>query len=58
MIFKQLLQLDAVDVVQTDSCRTAGISELLAVMLMAAKAGKPICCHAGGVGLCEYVVSV
>ncbi|CAO1615578.1 unnamed protein product [Parajaminaea phylloscopi] len=54
--FKQLLQSDAVDVVQIDSCRLAGVNEVLAVMLMAKKFGKIVCPHAGGVGLCEYVV--
>ncbi|MGH8247252.1 MAG: enolase C-terminal domain-like protein, partial [Gammaproteobacteria bacterium] len=40
---------------QIDSCRLAGVNEVLAVMLMAAKFGVPVCPHAGGVGLCEYV---
>ncbi|KAI9638569.1 putative mandelate racemase/muconate lactonizing enzyme [Dioszegia hungarica] len=56
MVFKQLLQLDAIDVTQIDSCRVSGINELLAIMLMSAKFGKPVCPHAGGVGLCEYVI--
>lgn len=56
IVFKQLLQADAIDVVQIDSCRLAGVNEVLAVMLMAAKFGKIVCPHAGGVGLCEYVV--
>lgn len=56
MTFKQLLQLDAIDVTQIDSCRVSGINELLAIMLMSAKFGKPVCPHAGGVGLCEYVI--
>lgn len=56
VVFKQLLQADAIDVVQIDSCRLAGVNEVLAVMLMAAKFGKIVCPHAGGVGLCEYVV--
>jgi L-fuconate dehydratase len=50
MTFKQLLQLEAIDVCQIDSCRVAGVSELLAIMLMAAKFGVPVCPHAGGVG--------
>lgn len=58
MIFKQLLQLDAIDVCQIDSCRLSGVNEILAVLLMSAKFGVPVCPHAGGVGLCEYVVSV
>ena len=58
MVFKQLLQADAIDVVQVDSCRLAGVSEVLAVLLMAAKFGKPVCPHAGGVGLCEHAIHV
>jgi len=56
ILFKQLLQARALDVVQIDSCRLAGVSEVLAVLLMAAKFGVPVCPHAGGVGLCEYVI--
>ena len=56
ILFKQLLQAEALDVVQIDSCRLAGVSEVLAVLLLAAKFGVPVCPHAGGVGLCEYVV--
>ena len=53
-MFKQLLASDAVDVVQPDACRLGGLNEVLAVLLLAAKFGKPVCPHAGGVGLCEY----
>ncbi|GJE99566.1 L-galactonate dehydratase [Phanerochaete sordida] len=56
MVFKQLLQAGAIDVCQIDSCRLAGVSEVLSVLLMAAKFGVPVCPHAGGVGLCEYVI--
>ena len=56
MVFKQLLQAKAIDVCQIDSCRLAGVSEVLSVLLMAAKFGIPVCPHAGGVGLCEYVI--
>jgi L-fuconate dehydratase len=55
IIFKQLLQAQAIDVCQIDSCRVAGVNEVLAIILMAAKFGVPVCPHAGGVGLCEYV---
>jgi L-fuconate dehydratase len=55
VMFKQLLQAEAIDVCQIDSCRLAGVNENLAVLLMAAKFGVPVCPHAGGVGLCEYV---
>ena len=39
MVFKQLLQAEAIDVCQIDSCRLAGVSEVLSVLLMAAKYG-------------------
>ena len=55
VMFKQLLQAQAIDVCQIDSCRVAGVNENLAIILMAAKFGIPVCPHAGGVGLCEYV---
>lgn len=55
VVFKQLLQAGAVDVVQVDAARVAGVNENLAVLLLAAKAGVPVCPHAGGVGLCEMV---
>lgn len=56
MVFKQLFQLEAVDVAQIDACRLAGVSEVLSVLLMAKKFGVLVCPHAGGVGLCEYVI--
>ncbi|KAH9971337.1 enolase C-terminal domain-like protein [Lactifluus volemus] len=56
MVFKQLLQAEAIDVCQIDSCRLAGVSEVLSVLFMATKFGVPVCPHAGGVGLCEYVI--
>jgi L-fuconate dehydratase len=55
VIFKQLFQADAIKFCQIDSCRLGGVNEVLAVILMAAKFGVPVCPHAGGVGLCEYV---
>jgi L-fuconate dehydratase len=55
VIFKQLLQSNAISFCQIDSCRVGGINEILAILLMAAKFGVPVCPHAGGVGLCEYV---
>jgi L-fuconate dehydratase len=55
IIFKQLLQAGAIDFCQIDSCRLGGVNENLAVILMAAKFGVPVCPHAGGVGLCELV---
>jgi L-fuconate dehydratase len=55
VLFKQLLQAGAIGVCQIDSCRVGGVNENLAIMLMAAKFGVPVCPHAGGVGLCEHV---
>jgi len=55
VIFKQLLQAEAIGVMQIDACRVGGVNEVLAEILMAAKFGVPICPHAGGVGLCELV---
>ena len=55
VIFKQLLQADAIKFCQIDSCRLGGVNEILSVYLMAKKFGVPVCPHAGGVGLCEYV---
>jgi L-fuconate dehydratase len=54
VIFKQLMQSGAIRFCQIDSCRLGGVNEVLAVLLMAAKLGIPVCPHAGGVGLCEY----
>lgn len=55
ILFKQFLQAEAIDVVQIDAARVGGLNENLAIMLLAAKFDKPVCPHAGGVGLCEYV---
>jgi L-fuconate dehydratase len=55
IMFKQFLQSGAMDICQIDSCRVAGVNEILSILLMAAKFGVPVCPHAGGVGLCEYV---
>ncbi|MFF2995111.1 L-fuconate dehydratase [Streptomyces sp. NPDC057950] len=55
IVFKQLLQAGAVDILQIDAARVAGVNENLAILLLAAKFGVPVCPHAGGVGLCELV---
>jgi L-fuconate dehydratase len=55
VIFKQLLQAGSIGICQIDSCRVGGVNENLAILLMAAKFNIPVCPHAGGVGLCEYV---
>uniref|UniRef100_UPI0031CE5C30 L-fuconate dehydratase n=1 Tax=Streptomyces hawaiiensis TaxID=67305 RepID=UPI0031CE5C30 len=55
VVFKQLLQAGAIDVLQIDAARVGGVNENLAILLLAAKFGVPVCPHAGGVGLCELV---
>jgi L-fuconate dehydratase len=55
IVFKQLLQAKAIDVLQIDAARVGGVNENLAILLLAAKFGIPVCPHAGGVGLCELV---
>ena len=55
VMFKQLLQAGAVDIVQIDAARVGGVNENVAILLLAAKFGVPVCPHAGGVGLCELV---
>jgi L-fuconate dehydratase len=55
VIFTQLLQAGAIGAAQIDACRLGGVNEVLAVLLLAAKFDVPVCPHAGGVGLCEYV---
>ena len=55
VIFKQLFQAQAIDICQIDACRLGGVNEVLAVLLLAAARGVPVCPHAGGIGLCEYV---
>ena len=58
VMFKQLLQAGAIDYCQLDAARLGGLNEVLIVVLLAAKFGVPVCPHAGGVGLCEYVQNV
>jgi len=58
VVFKQLFQAEAIGFCQLDACRLGGLNEVLAVLLLAAKFGVPVCPHAGGVGLCEYVQHV
>ena len=55
VVFKQLLQAEAIDYLQADACRVGGLNEVLTILLMARAFDVPVCCHAGGVGLCEYV---
>ncbi|WP_418275247.1 enolase C-terminal domain-like protein [Isoptericola jiangsuensis] len=58
VMFKQFLQAEAMDYCQLDTGRLASINEIVAVLLLAAKFGVPVCPHAGGVGLCEMVQHV
>ena len=55
IIFKQLLTSGALQFCQIDSCRVGGVNEVLSIILMARKFNIPVCPHAGGVGLCEFV---
>jgi L-fuconate dehydratase len=55
VIFKQLLQAQALEVLQIDATRVAGVNENIAILLLAAKFDVRVCPHAGGVGLCEAV---
>ena len=55
IMFKQFMQCGAMQVCQLDSCRLGGVNEVMAVLLLAERFGVPVCPHAGGVGLCEYV---
>jgi L-fuconate dehydratase len=55
VLFKQLFQAQAISFCQIDACRLGGVNEVIAVLLLAKKFGVPVCPHAGGVGLCEYV---
>jgi L-fuconate dehydratase len=55
VMFKQLMQSNAIGICQIDSCRVGGVNEILAILLLATKFNIPVCPHAGGVGLCEYV---
>ena len=55
IMFKQFLQAGALQVLQIDATRVGGVNENIAILLLAAKFGVPVCPHAGGVGLCEAV---
>jgi len=55
VMFKQMLQAGAISVLQLDACRVGGVNENVAILLLAAQFGVPVCPHAGGVGLCEMV---
>ena len=54
-MFKQFFQAGGMDIAQIDGCRLGGVNEVIAVLLLAAKFGVPVCPHAGGIGLCQHV---
>ena len=55
IVFKQMLAAGSLDILQLDATRVGGVNENIAILLLAAKFGVPVCPHAGGVGLCELV---
>lgn len=55
VIFKQLLKSNAIGYCQIDSCRVAGVSDVMAIILMAAKCNIPVCPHGGGIALCNLI---
>ncbi len=55
VLAKQFLQAGALQVLQIDATRVAGVNENIAILLLAARFGVRVCPHAGGVGLCEMV---
>jgi len=55
VLAKQMLQAGALEVLQIDAARVAGVNENIAMLLLAKKFGVRVCPHAGGVGLCEAV---
>ena len=55
VMFKQFMEAGGLSICQLDSCRLASINEIIGVLILAWKFEIPVCPHAGGVGLCEYV---
>ena len=58
VMFKQLLQAEALDAVQLDSCRLCSVNEILSVLLLSAKFGVPAVPHSGYALLFPYELSV
>ena len=56
VIFKQLLQSQAISICQIDSCRMGGVNDVLPIILIAKKFNVPVCPHGGGIGLCNMIV--
>ena len=55
VIFKQLLASGALSHCQIDAVRLAGVNDVIAVILLAAHYGVPVCPHGGGIGLCNMI---
>ncbi|MDG2221420.1 MAG: enolase C-terminal domain-like protein [Rubripirellula sp.] len=55
VIFKQLLKSGAIKYCQIDAVRVAGVNDVLAIILMAAKYDVPVCPHGGGIALCNMI---
>tara|TARA_R110002049_G_scaffold305056_3_gene501165 strand:- start:122083 stop:123423 length:1341 start_codon:yes stop_codon:yes gene_type:complete len=55
VIFKQLLKSGAIKYCQIDAVRVAGVNDVMAIILMAAKYGVPVCPHGGGIALCNMI---
>lgn len=55
VIFKQLLKSGAIKYCQIDAVRVAGVNDVMAIILMAAKFGVPVCPHGGGIALCNMI---
>ena len=55
VIFKQLLMSGAIGFCQIDAVRVAGVNDVMAIILMAAKFGVPVCPHGGGIALCNMI---
>jgi L-fuconate dehydratase len=55
VIFKQLLKSGAIKYCQIDASRVAGVNDVMAIILMAAKYKVPVCPHGGGIALCNMI---
>ncbi len=55
VIFKQLLKSGSIDYCQIDAVRVAGVNDVMAIILMAAKYDIPVCPHGGGIALCNMI---
>ncbi len=55
VVFKQLITSKAIQFCQIDATRLGGVNDVIAVILIAAKYGVPVCPHGGGIGLCNMI---